>query len=83
MRPFLSGPAMSCALISGRLVTCRVEGELLESSQPVLATLEFDDHCIRETANGRLVPSRRRRLRIAMRVAIEPDARHRLRGVRG
>lgn len=71
LRPFLSGgDAMRPDF--GAFGDLRVEGELLESFQPVLATLEFEDHCVRETAPGRLVPSRRRRMRITMQVAVEP-----------
>jgi hypothetical protein len=50
----------------------RVEGNLLQLIDPVLATLEFDDRCVRQTAAGRLVPARRRRMRLTMRVAISP-----------
>jgi hypothetical protein len=50
----------------------RVEGDLLQSIEPVMATLEFDDRCVRQTAAGRLVPARRRRMRLTMRVAISP-----------
>ena len=49
-----------------------IEGDLLQSSQPVLATLEFDDRCARETADGRVVPARGRRLRATLEVAIDP-----------
>ena len=50
----------------------RIEGELLRPSEPVLATLEFDDRCTRETAQGQVIPTRRRRLRITMHVAVDP-----------
>lgn len=50
----------------------RIEGELLEASHPVLATLEFDDRCARETAAGRVVPARGRRLRLTLHVALDP-----------
>jgi len=50
----------------------RIEGELLESMEPVLATLEFDDRCARETAHGGIVPARGRRLRLTLHVAIDP-----------
>jgi hypothetical protein len=50
----------------------RVEGDLLQLIDPVLATLEFDDRCVRQTAAGRLVPARRRRMRLTMRVAVAP-----------
>jgi hypothetical protein len=71
IRPFLAGgEAMRPDF--GAFGDLRVEGDLLDPSQPVLATLEFDDHCVRETTQGRLVPSRRRRMRMTMRVAIDP-----------
>jgi hypothetical protein len=50
----------------------RVEGDLLQGADSILATLEFDDHCLRQTVAGRLTPARRRRLRLAMHVAIDP-----------
>jgi hypothetical protein len=50
----------------------RVEGDLLQAREPVLATLEFDDRCVRQTPRGWLIPSKRRRLRLVMRVALDP-----------
>jgi hypothetical protein len=50
----------------------RIEGDLLQTSEPLLATLEFDDRCVRQTARGRLIPAPRRRMRLAMRVAADP-----------
>ena len=50
----------------------RVEGDLLRTSDPVLAALEFDDRCVRQTARGRLIPAKRRRLRLVMRVTLDP-----------
>jgi hypothetical protein len=50
----------------------RVEGSLLEATVPVLAILEFDDRCARETAEGRVVPARGRRLRMTLHVELEP-----------
>jgi hypothetical protein len=50
----------------------RVEGDLLQSVDPIMATLEFDDRCVRQTATGRLVPARPRRLRLTMQVNISP-----------
>lgn len=71
LRPFLdAGDAMRPDF--GAFGDLRIEGELLQSSRPVLATLEFDDRCARETAQGRVVPARGRRLRVAMHVAIDP-----------
>jgi hypothetical protein len=50
----------------------RVEADLLRIADPVLAMLEFDDRCVRQTAGGRLVPARRRRLRLTMQVTGDP-----------
>ena len=50
----------------------RIEGELLEPTEPVLATLEFDDRCARETAHGRVIPARGRRLRMTLHLATAP-----------
>ena len=50
----------------------RIEGELLQSADPVLAVLEFDDRCVREAADGGLVPARLRRLRLTMWVELDP-----------
>ncbi len=50
----------------------RIEGELLDATEPVLATLEFDDRCARETAHGHVIPSRGRRLRIALHISVDP-----------
>ena len=69
--PFLdAGEAMRPDF--GMFGDLRIEGELLQTAQPVLATLDFDDRCTRETAQGRLLPSRGRRLRISMHIAIDP-----------
>jgi hypothetical protein len=51
----------------------RVEGDLLQASEPVLTTLEFDDRSVLQTARGRLIPARRRRVRLVMRVTLEPS----------
>lgn len=50
----------------------RVEGDLLQTGEPVRTTLEFDDRSVRQTARGQLIPARRRRLRLVMRVALNP-----------
>jgi hypothetical protein len=71
LRPFLdAGDAMRPDF--GAFADLRIEGDLLQSSQPVMATLEFDDRCARETADGRVVPARGRRLRATLEVAIDP-----------
>ena len=71
LRPFLdAGDAMRPDF--GAFGGLRIEGDLLQSSQPVLATLEFDDRCARETADGRIVPAKGRRLRAMLEVAIDP-----------
>ena len=50
----------------------RVEGALLQTDEPVLAVLEFDDRCVREAADGTLVPARVRRLRLTMHLELDP-----------
>lgn len=71
LRPFLdAGDAMRPDF--GAFGDLRIEGELLQVSMPVLATLEFDDRCARETVQGRVIPGRGRRLRVTMHVAVEP-----------
>lgn len=71
LRPFLdAGDAMRPDF--GAFGDLRIEGELLQLERPVLATLDFDDRCARETAHGRVVPARGRRMRMTMHVAIEP-----------
>jgi hypothetical protein len=71
LRPFLDGgDAMRPDF--GAFGDLRIEGELLQPSQPVLATLEFDDRSARETAQGRIVPARGRRLCLRMHVALDP-----------
>lgn len=71
LRPFLdAGDAMRPDF--GAFGDLRIEGELLESAQPVVATLDFDDRCARETARGRILPARGRRLRLIMKIAIDP-----------
>jgi hypothetical protein len=71
LRPFLDeGDAMRPDF--GAFGDLRIEGELLQVSRPVLATLEFDDRCARETVRGRVIPARGRRLRITMHVALDP-----------
>jgi hypothetical protein len=50
----------------------RIEGDLLQTAEPVRTTLEFDDRSVRQTARGRLIPARRRRLRLVMRVGLNP-----------
>ena len=50
----------------------RVEGDLLDPAAPILAVLEFDDRCVREKADGSLVPARLRRLRLTMAVEVDP-----------
>lgn len=71
LRPFLdAGDAMRPDF--GAFGDLQVEGELLETSRPVLATLEFDDRCARETVDGRIVPARGRRLQLTLRLALDP-----------
>jgi hypothetical protein len=71
LRPFLdAGDVMRPDF--GSFGDLRIEGELLRSAQPALATLDFDDRCTRETARGRVVAARGRRLRLTMHVALDP-----------
>jgi hypothetical protein len=71
LRPFLdAGDAMRPDF--GAFGDLRIEGELLQVSMPVLAMLEFDDRCTRETLQGRVIPGRGRRLRVTMHVTVEP-----------
>lgn len=71
IQPFLDvGDAMRPDF--GSFGDLRIEGELLRPSEQALATLEFDDRCTRVTAQGQVMPTRRRRLRITMRVAVDP-----------
>jgi len=71
LRPFLdAGDAMRPDF--GAFGDVRIAGDLLQKDSPVLATLEFDDRCTRETARGRVVAARGRRLRITMHVAVDP-----------
>jgi hypothetical protein len=71
LRPFLArGDVMRPDF--GAFGDLRIEGNLLNALDPLLATLEFEDRCVRQTARGRLVPARHRRLRLTMRVCLEP-----------
>jgi len=71
LQPFLdAGDAMRPDF--GAFGDLRIEGALLEGSEPVLATLEFDDRCARETAHGRVIPARGRRLRMTLHLATDP-----------
>jgi hypothetical protein len=71
LHPFLSrGDVMRPDF--GAFGDLRIEGDLLQQADPVLATLEFDDRCVRQTAGGRLVTARPRRLQIRMHVAVDP-----------
>jgi hypothetical protein len=71
LQPFLSaGDTMRPDF--GAFGDLRIEGELLDATEPVLATVEFDDRCARETAHGQVIPARGRRLRIALHIETEP-----------
>ncbi len=71
LRPFLDGGDVMRPDF-GPFGDLRVEGDLLRTSDPVLTTLEFDDRCVRQTARGRLIPAQRRRVRLVMRVTLDP-----------
>ena len=71
VEPFLaSGDAMRPDF--GAYGELHVEGDLLLHDQPVTALLEFDDRSMRETADGRLLPAPRRRIRLELRLSIQP-----------
>ena len=71
LRPFLdAGEAMRPDF--GAFGDLRIEGELLHTYRPILATLEFDDRCARQTMQGGVIPARGRRLRVTMHVALDP-----------
>jgi hypothetical protein len=71
LRPFLdAGDVMRPDF--GAFGDLRIEGELLDATGLVVAALEFDDRCARETAHGRVVPATGRRLRITLHVAVDP-----------
>lgn len=71
LRPFLAGGDVMRPDF-GHFGDLRVEGDLLKVEDPVLTTLEFEDRCVRQTTRGRLIPTPRRRLRMVMRVTLEP-----------
>jgi hypothetical protein len=71
LRPFLDAGDAMCPDF-GAFGDLRIEGELLQTDEPVLATLEFDDRCARQTAQGRLVAAPGRRLRITMHITVDP-----------
>jgi len=50
----------------------RVEGDLLAPEQPVIATVEFEDRSTRETPEGRVAVTSRRRIRVRMRISLDP-----------
>lgn len=69
--PFLmSGDAMRPDF--GAFGELRVTGDLLDVDVPVRACLEFEDRCIRETADGQLIAGSRRRLRASLCISMEP-----------
>jgi hypothetical protein len=72
LEPFLSrGDVMRPDF--GPFGDLRVEGDLLQKATPLVAKLDFDDRCVRQTPEGRLLPARRRRLRLVMHVASDPE----------
>jgi hypothetical protein len=50
----------------------RIDGDLIAPDPMVRATLEFEDRSMRESADGRLIGSIRRRIRIEMEMSLEP-----------
>jgi len=68
--PFLAGgDAMRPDF--GQFGQLRVDGDLTDSATPVEAWLEFDDRSLRETPDGRLIGSPRRRMQIWMAIALD------------
>lgn len=71
VEPFLaSGDAMRTDF--GDYGELHVDGDLLARDRPVSAVLEFDDRSVRETADGRLLPAPRRRIRLVMHLSAPP-----------
>jgi hypothetical protein len=71
LRPFLErGDVMRPDF--GAFGDLRIEGDLLNALNPLRATLEFEDRCVRQTARGRLIPPRHRRVRLTMYVCLDP-----------
>ena len=71
VRPFLaSGDAMRPDF--GAYGELRVDGDLLDVTRPVAACIEFDDRSMRQTGDGRLLPAPRRRMRMALKVSLQP-----------
>lgn len=67
VEPFLaSGDAMRPNF--GEYGELRVEGNLLNYSQPIFAHVEFDDQSIRETAAGELLPTGKRRMVLSLTI---------------
>ena len=50
----------------------RLDGDLLDDSALIAAKLEFDDRSFRETSEGQLLPSPRRRVQLCMKVTLTP-----------
>src|SRR5581483_2724481 len=65
VEPFLAtGDAMRPNF--GEYGELRVEGNLLDHTQPIYAFIEFDDQSVRETAAGELIPSQKRRMLLSI-----------------
>ena len=65
VEPFLaSGDAMKPNF--GEYGELRVEGNILDNTQPIFAYIHFDDLSIRETASGELVPTPRRKMLLTL-----------------
>lgn len=62
----------------------RIDGDLLDLGKPLNAWVEFEDRSMRQSG-GRLVPGPRRRIRIALKLSVQPcqviDVTVRLSGV--
>lgn len=72
LEPFLaSGDAMRPNF--GEYGELRIEGNLLAYDRPVQAYIEFDDQSVRETADGELVATGKRRMLLTL--VIDPGCR--------
>jgi hypothetical protein len=49
-----------------------IDGDLLAVDVPIDAVLAFEDRSFRETADGQLLASPRRRIQLRMRISLEP-----------
>jgi len=71
VRPFLrSGDLMRPDF--GGFGELRIDGDLISPTSHVRAAFEFEDRSVRESSDGRLIGSMRRRIRLEMSLSLEP-----------